>query len=210
MALRRPARARTTPPTASLAPAAADPDAFERTRCGGEDVYCLLYTSGTTGQPKGVMIPHRQVAWNGYNTACCWQLQADDVSPIVTPLYHAGGLMAFLGPIFTAGGNIVLHRGFDPAEIFRTLAAERCTVMLGVPTIWKMLAEAPEFAGRRPFLPALPDVGRRAAADLAGRDLAAARRGLQARLRHDRGGGQLLHDDHPRFGRASWARSASR
>ena len=109
-------------------------------------MYCLLYTSGTTGKPKGVMIPHRQIAWNGYNTVCGWQLRADDVSPIFTPLYHAGGLMAFLGPIFTIGGTIVLHRGFDPAEIFRTIAAERCTVMLGVPTIWKLLADDPGFA----------------------------------------------------------------
>jgi len=92
------------------------------------------------------MIPHRQVAWNGYNTACCWGLAADDVSPVFTPLYHAGGLLAFLGPIFTAGGTIVLHRKFDPAEIWRTIERERATVVLGVPTIWKLLAEAPEFA----------------------------------------------------------------
>ena len=50
-------------------------------------------------------------------------------------------------PIATIGGTIVLHRGFDPAEIWRTVERERCTVMLGVPTIWKLLAEAPEFAG---------------------------------------------------------------
>lgn len=110
-----------------------------------EDLYCLLYTSGTTGRPKGVMIPHRQVAWNGYNTVASWQLAATDVSPIFTPLYHAGGLFAFLVPIFTIGGTIVLHRGFDPAEIWRTVESEGCTVILGVPTIWKLLAEAPEF-----------------------------------------------------------------
>jgi fatty-acyl-CoA synthase len=110
-----------------------------------EDLYCLLYTSGTTGLPKGVMIPHRQVAWNGYNTVACWQLTAADVSSIFTPLYHAGGLFAFLVPIVTIGGTIVLHRGFDPEEIWRTVAEERCSVMLGVPTIWKLLAETPGF-----------------------------------------------------------------
>ncbi len=115
-------------------------------RCAPEDLLCLLYTSGTTGKPKGVMIPHRMAAWNGYNTAVCWQLRADDISPIFTPLYHAGGLGAFLVPIFTAGGVIVLHRGFDAAEIWRTIEGERCTVVLGVPTIWKLLMEAPEFA----------------------------------------------------------------
>ncbi len=110
-----------------------------------EDIYCLLYTSGTTGKPKGVMVPHRMVAWNGYNTAISWQLREDDVSPIFTPLYHAGGLGAFLLPIFAIGGTIILHAGFDITEIWRTLERERCTVVLGVPTIYKLLMEAPEF-----------------------------------------------------------------
>lgn len=105
----------------------------------------LLYTSGTTGAPKGVIVPHRMVAWNAYNTVLCWQLREDDVSPVFTPLYHAGGLGAFLLPILAAGGTIVLHRGFDPGEIWRTIEAERVTVALGVPTIWKLLADAPEF-----------------------------------------------------------------
>ncbi len=114
--------------------------------CDPEDLYCLLYTSGTTGKPKGVMIPHRMVAWNGYNTALCWQLREDDVSPIFTPLYHAGGLAAFLVPIVAAGGTVVLHRQFDASEVWTTIEREKCTVMLGVPTIYKMLADAPEFA----------------------------------------------------------------
>jgi fatty-acyl-CoA synthase len=113
--------------------------------CRPEDPYCLLYTSGTTGRPKGVITPHRMVAWNAYNTVACWQLSEDDVSPIFTPLYHAGGLGAFLMPVLLAGGTIVLHREFDPTEVWRVIEEERCTVVLGVPTIWKMLADAPEF-----------------------------------------------------------------
>ena len=113
--------------------------------CDPEDPYCLLYTSGTTGRPKGVITPHRMVAWNAYNTVACWQLSETDVSPIFTPLYHAGGLGAFLMPILLAGGTIILHRDFDPSEVWRVISEERCTVVLGVPTIWKMLADAPEF-----------------------------------------------------------------
>jgi fatty-acyl-CoA synthase len=117
---------------------------WKAARRGPEDLHCLLYTSGTTGKPKGVMIPHRQVVWNGTNTVIGWQLRDDDVSPIFTPLYHAGGVFAFLVPIFTIGGTIVLHRSFDAAEVWRTIDKERCTVVLGVPTIYKMLLEAPE------------------------------------------------------------------
>ena len=123
-----------------------DPSGWQNAACAPEDLLCLLYTSGTTGQPKGVMVPHRMVAWNGYNTAVCWQLREDDVSPVFTPIYHAGGLGAFLLPILTIGGTIVLHRSFDPAEVWRTIERERCSVILGVPTIYRMLMDAPEFA----------------------------------------------------------------
>jgi fatty-acyl-CoA synthase len=118
---------------------------FARVPCGGEDLLCLLYTSGTTGKPKGVRIPHRMVAWNGYNTVIGWQLREDDVSPVFTPLYHAGALGAFLLPILTIGGTIVLHRAFDVHEVWRAIERERCTVVLGVPTIYQMLMEAPGF-----------------------------------------------------------------
>jgi fatty-acyl-CoA synthase len=111
-----------------------------------EDVYCLLYTSGTTGKPKGVMIPRRQLYWNGYNTAICWDLSSDDIAPVFTPIYHAGGLAVFMIPLFCVGGTVVLHKGFDTTEVWRTISAERCTVVLGVPTIWKMLLESPHFA----------------------------------------------------------------
>jgi fatty-acyl-CoA synthase len=114
-------------------------------RAEDESIACLLYTSGTTGKPKGVMTSRRQLLWNGYNTIVNWGLREDDVSPVFTPIYHAGGLGAFLIPIFCAGGTIVLHKGFDPREVWRTIESERCTVVLGVPTIWKMLMEAPEF-----------------------------------------------------------------
>lgn len=121
------------------------PRGWQRTACDSEDIYCLLYTSGTTGKPKGVMIPHRMVAWNGYNTAINWQLGENDVSPLYTPLYHAGGLAAFLTPIVAAGGTTVLHREFDVHEVWRSIQKERVTVTLGVPTIYKMLLDAPEF-----------------------------------------------------------------
>lgn len=111
-----------------------------------ERVYCLLYTSGTTGKPKGVMIPRRQLLWNGYNTAINWSLREDDVSPVFTPLYHAGGLAAFCIPIFCTGGTVVLHKSFDAEEVWRVIEEERCTVILGVPTIWKLLMDAPSFA----------------------------------------------------------------
>ncbi len=115
------------------------------TRCDPEDSYCLLYTSGTTGKPKGVILPHRMILWNAYNTVMSWQLRDTDISPIFTPMYHAGGLNVFLTPLFAVGGTIVLHRSFDATEVWRVLAEEKCTVVMGVPTIYKLLMDAPEF-----------------------------------------------------------------
>lgn len=139
-----------------------------------DDLCCLLYTSGTTGRPKGVMVPHRMVAWNALNTVANWQLRETDVSPVFTPLYHAGGLGAFIGPIFAVGGTIVLHDGFDAGEVLTTIAHEECTVVLGVPTIFRMLLDSEAFgrtdlsrvrwfiSGGAPLPPALVEAYRNA------------------------------------------------
>jgi fatty-acyl-CoA synthase len=116
------------------------------TRLHPEDIFCLLYTSGTTGRPKGVMIPHRQIAWNAYNTVVSWQLRQSDRVQVYTPMYHAGGLTVFMTPLFAIGGSIVLHDGFDAAEVLRALRDYECTIFFGVPTIFKMLLDSPEFA----------------------------------------------------------------
>ncbi|HAJ37890.1 MAG TPA: hypothetical protein DCL15_19645 [Chloroflexi bacterium] len=110
-----------------------------------ETPYCILYTSGTTGHPKGAIIPHRQVLFNAINTVISWGLTEHDVSPIFTPLFHAGGLFAFLTPILYVGGRIVLARDFAPAATLRTITDERCTVILGVPTLFQMWLESAEF-----------------------------------------------------------------
>ena len=111
-----------------------------------EDIFCLLYTSGTTGRPKGVMIPHRQIAWNAYNTVVSWQLRQSDRVQVYTPMYHAGGLTVFMTPLFAIGGSIVLHDGFNAAEVLQALRDYECTLLFGVPTIFKMFLDSPEFA----------------------------------------------------------------
>ncbi len=117
---------------------------FVRETCAPEDLYLLLYTSGATGKPKGVMLPHRMVTWNAYNTAASWQLSATDITSICTPLYHAG-IGVSLPSIFLFGGRVALHDGFDAGEVWRTVERERCTFLFGVPTIFEMLTHTPEW-----------------------------------------------------------------
>lgn len=121
------------------------PDALP-TKLRPEDIFCLLYTSGTTGRPKGVMIPHRQVAWNAFDTVLSWQLRATDRVQVYTPMYHAGGLTVFMAPLFAIGGSIVLHERFEPTGLLRAFSEYRCTLFFGVPTIFKVLLDTPEMA----------------------------------------------------------------
>ena len=110
-----------------------------------ETPHCILYTSGTTGRPKGAVIPQRQVLWNCINTAISWGLTEHDVSPVFTPLFHAGGLFAFLTPLLYLGGRIILSKGFDTEESLRIILEEKCTVILGVPTLFQMWQNSPQY-----------------------------------------------------------------
>lgn len=153
--------------------AAASDQEPERPALTGEEPLCLLYTSGTTGRPKGAIIPQRQVVWNCINTVISWGLNQDDSSPVLTPLFHSGGLFAFLTPILYVGGTILLARGFDAETSLRLIAEQGCTVILGVPTLFQMWQNTPAFgaadlsrvrffiSGGAPCPPALMDAWRR-------------------------------------------------
>ncbi len=118
----------------------------ERPLVEADDACCILYTSGTTGRPKGAILPHRQVLWNAINTVISWGLSEKDVSPILTPMFHSGGLFVFLVPLFYAGGRIVMARNFDPDASLKLIVDERCTVILGVPTLFQVWMNSPRFA----------------------------------------------------------------
>ncbi|HEX6386603.1 MAG TPA: long-chain fatty acid--CoA ligase [Anaerolineae bacterium] len=118
----------------------------ERPALDPDDPCCILYTSGTTGRPKGALIPQRQVLWNCINTAVSWGLSENDVSPILTPMFHSGGLFVFMTPLFYLGGRIVLARTFDADESLRLIERERCTVILAVPTIYQLWLKSPALA----------------------------------------------------------------
>ncbi len=117
----------------------------ERPEMDGETPYCILYTSGTTGNPKGAVIPHRQILFNCINTVVSWGLRETDISPVYTPLFHAGGLFAFFAPLLYLGGRIILARDFDPEASLRWILEQGCTVILGVPTLFQMWIDSPYF-----------------------------------------------------------------
>lgn len=111
----------------------------------GEDACCILYTSGTTGKPKGAILPQRQIFWNAINTVVSWGLSEQDISPILTPMFHSGGLFVFLVPLFYVGGRVILGRTFDPEASLKLIVDEKCSVILGVPTLFQVWMNSPAF-----------------------------------------------------------------
>ncbi len=126
--------------------AGASSDEPERPPLAEDSPYAILYTSGTTGRPKGAVLPHRQILWNAINTVISWGLTEHDVAPVLTPLFHAGGLFVFLTPLFYVGGRIVLTKTFDVEASLSLIDGEGCTVILGVPTTFQMWMNAKAFA----------------------------------------------------------------
>ncbi len=109
-----------------------------------EDIACLLFTGGTTGLPKGAQISHRMIAWNTLNTVI-HDLMPGDVTVNVFPLFHTGGLLVYTMPLMILGGTVVLIRQFDPALVLDLIQKYRATVFAGVPTMYQMMTQAPNW-----------------------------------------------------------------
>ncbi len=117
-----------------------------------EDAALVLYTSGSTGLPKGVIIPHRQILFNAIATATAWELGPGDIAPVSTPFFHTGGFNVFATPLWHRGGTIVLFDQFDPAGFLEALAEEKCTVALTVPTQLVMMRASARWGIELPAL----------------------------------------------------------
>ncbi|RME80896.1 MAG: long-chain-fatty-acid--CoA ligase [Caldilineae bacterium] len=109
-----------------------------------EDIACLLFTGGTTGLPKGAMISHRMIVWNVMNTVI-HDLRHDDIYLNVFPLFHTGGLFTYTSAQVVFGNTCILVRQFDPRQVLELIEREGVTVFAGVPTMYQMIAEAPNF-----------------------------------------------------------------
>ncbi len=112
----------------------------------------LLYTSGSTGSPKGVIVPHRQLHWNAAATIAGWELSSRDVGVVASPLFHTAGWGVFALPLLAAGGRLVLFDAFEPDAVMTGLHTYAVTVCFGVPTQYDLLRTAASWG--RP-LPAL-------------------------------------------------------
>jgi len=105
----------------------------------------LLYTSGTTGRPKGAILTHGTITWNAINTATCWDLHHDDVTVTHTPFFHTGGWNVLTLPLLHRGATVVLADRFDPGETLQAVADHGVTVLFAVPTMFQMMLDDKKF-----------------------------------------------------------------
>mgnify|MGYP002630755389 CR=1 FL=1 len=122
-----------------LSRASADSDPVAHS---AETTAMLLYTSGTTGKPKGVMVPHRQLFWNAINTVYACDLDPSDVALAFLPLFHTGGLNCLATPTLYRGGTVALMPTFDAARALEIIERWRVTATVAVPTMYQMLLDA--------------------------------------------------------------------
>jgi fatty-acyl-CoA synthase len=110
----------------------------------------LMYTSGTTGVPKGALLPHRKTLFNSLNAQLSFETRPSDRALVAVPLFHSLGLNILALPALYAGACVLLQRRFDPERVWEAVGAEAITFLGGVPTMFSaledVLAAAP--AGR--------------------------------------------------------------
>lgn len=108
------------------------------------DLAALVYTSGTTGRPRGAMLTNRNLTANqDQSLAARHRLEADDTVLLVLPLFHVYGLNVGLGPAVTVGATVVLEERFDPVATAQVVAGTGVTVVLGAPPMYVAWAQHP-------------------------------------------------------------------
>jgi fatty-acyl-CoA synthase len=109
------------------------------------DPLAIIYTGGTTGKPKGVVLSHQSIQWNAINTILSWNLSDEDVTINYMPMFHTGGLNALSLPILMTGGTVVIGDQYTGQKVVHSIQQYNCTIILLVPTMYHLLIQTEEF-----------------------------------------------------------------
>ena len=109
------------------------------------DVAIIMYTSGTTGLPKGAMLTHGNILWNNINAMLAFGGDRDDVVLTAAPLFHIGGLNIMTISSFHTGSTLVLMRGFDAGQVLENIQRYGVTHMFGAPAMYLFMSQHPGF-----------------------------------------------------------------
>jgi len=117
-------------------------------RVAGEDVHRLMYTSGTTGRPKGVMITHANLAWKNLAHIVEFGFTGSDVGLACGPLYHVGALDLTTTSLIAAGATTIIHRTFEAAAVVDEIERSRVTCVWLAPAMIKDIMALPDVEQR--------------------------------------------------------------
>ena len=118
-------------------------DTFDTVSRQPDDLAALLYSSGTTGRPKGIMLSHANLASNGATLVKLWGFTAADVLLHALPVFHVHGLFVATHCVLLSGARMCWLDRFEAGEVMAQLPY--CTVMMGVPTYYTRLLAEPHF-----------------------------------------------------------------
>ncbi|MBK5238986.1 MAG: long-chain fatty acid--CoA ligase [Actinomycetales bacterium] len=105
----------------------------------------IMYTSGTTGQPKGALLTHENLTWNALNVLVDYDIVSTDVSLMISPLFHSAAFGMGLLPAILKGATLLLEAGFEPGRVLHLIEKYKASVISGVPTTYQMLCEHPDW-----------------------------------------------------------------
>ena len=111
-----------------------------------DDSLLLMYTSGTTGRPKGVVLTHHNVLFSSLNQLLGWRLSGSDYACVVAPFHHVGGLIVMGLPCLHAGGAVCIAAP-EPRAVLETVERERPTALFLPPRLWRRVSELPDLEG---------------------------------------------------------------
>ena len=110
-----------------------------------DDLALIMYTSGTTGRPKGAMLTHGNMFWNNMNALLSLDTMSTDISLVAAPMFHIGGLNVTTLITLQKGGHLVILPAFDPTAALQLIEQHRVTTMFGVPAMFLFMSQVPAF-----------------------------------------------------------------
>ncbi|MGO3151722.1 MAG: o-succinylbenzoate--CoA ligase [Galactobacter sp.] len=115
----------------------------EDVRVGLDDLAVILYTSGTTGRPKGAMLTHGNLTSNCFNVLIDYDVASTDVALMISPMFHVASLGMGVLPTLLKGATLVVETRFVPSQVLQLVQKFKVTTLSGVPTTFQMLMEDP-------------------------------------------------------------------